>query len=279
MIKKSLLTFAFLFVIYNIFLFFNKVAWHSTQSQFQGSVIKSDRYIDDPNTPQAVVVGTSLSSMIVDDSIPGLYNLSMPGMALFDGCHILFKRKTIPPAVFIEVNYFYKDENKSFTSSFDSKIESFSKAHLLALRDENQPVGIIRHFFWLRGHPGGNVVHNTILPQQVLQELVKNHKKDYIHPDDKLISNGLLQLKATVSQIQARGSKVYFFEMPTDTSLEQLPLAVKVRQLITTTFADIPFLPIPKQVFSTIDGIHLNGNDAVEYTRYFKSYVQKAALN
>ncbi len=249
-----------------------KKQWRSVQYQYQNNIIKADRYIYAPTIPKAVIIGTSLSDRIVQDSIPGVYNMALPGMSLFDGYHILLRKEKLPGAVFIEVNFFFKDQNEGFVKSFDSPVSFFFKKNIPALRDENQPVGVIKHL--LKGKE-----QKTAFPAvsaNVFGELLHVQEKQYSNPDRALILRSLGKLKSDIKILRERGCKVFFFEMPVNSKLEQLPQAIIVRKAIKDNFPDINFLTMPNKDFETLDGVHLGTVEASEYTHYLKSYINRS---
>ncbi|KIA93817.1 hypothetical protein OC25_11155 [Pedobacter kyungheensis] len=278
MIKKGLFVFALLFAAYSIFLVLNKQQWRSVQYQYQGNIIKSDRYIYADVTPKAAMIGTSLSGLIENDSIPGVYNLAMPGMSMFDGFNIISKRKEAPSKIFIEINYFFKGQNNDFAHAYDSPISIFLNNNFRAMRPENQPMGILRHIITSKpdGKKNAAAIEEKELPATVFNELLQNEKKKYNHPDTNVIKNAIINLRAAIKTIQEtnRNTKFYFFEMPVNSSLENLPLAIFTRESIKKNFPSIPLMHLPPTSFKSRDGIHLEKKEVSIYLKYFREFLE-----
>lgn len=279
MIKKGLFVFALLFAGYSIFLVLNKKQWRSIQYQYQGNIIKSDRYIYADVTPKAVMIGTSLSGLIENDSIPGIYNLAMPGMSMFDGFNIIKKRKEAPSEIFIEINYFFKGQNNEFAKAYDSPIDNFFKNNFRAMRPENQPMGILRHIITSRSNGKKNTaaIAEQEVSSKVFEELLKNEQKKYGHPDTNTIKSAIIQLRAAIKTIEKynRNTKFYFFEMPVNSTLENLPMATFIRKSIKKNFPSIPLMPLPLVPFKSRDGVHLEKKEVSVYLKYFRQFVEQ----
>ena len=271
MIKKTIILFAIIFVVFEAFLSLNKHNWHSVQYLYQGNIISADKYIFNDAAPKSVIIGTSLSAEIITDSLAGFYNLSMSGMSSLDGLNLIFKRKELPHNVFIEINYFYKTKNDAFISLYDSKIEQFFKKNILALRDEDQPVGLLMSY--LKSSGNKNTGADPVVPKKIFVELLNNQIKEYSLPDTSLIKNSLLELKRYVAKLKLSGINVIFYEMPTNPLLETSLRANIVRHLIIENFSNSRFIKIPDGNYDTMDGVHLKKNDAIKYTNYFKREV------
>ncbi len=143
MIKKSILTFLILFVIYSVVVT-TKPSIGASQHQWQRNVIKAQKFLfNETDTIKNVIVGSSLSSRLVVDNLPGFYNLSFDGLCIYDGLKIIRNKKALPQNVFIETNVLLRDESKDFTDALFSPILYFLTKHLIALRADKQPIGIM----------------------------------------------------------------------------------------------------------------------------------------
>jgi hypothetical protein len=277
MIKKTIIIAVGAFVLYNLFLLaFNK-SWSPAQYLYQENIIKGDKYLYGNATPKAVILGTSLAARIITDSLPGFYNVCMPGMGAFDGADVLLKRKELPPFVLIEINYFYKPEREEFKKLFDNKTFIYLKSKIPALKDENQPLAISFDIIHAIKHKKGTkAVQPETRPEPVLfNELLNNQIKTYSHPDEKLVNSSISILAKYLEELQKRGCKVFFFEMPTNPKLTSLPLANLVRRSTLKNFPQYTFIPLPKIKFLSVDGVHLNETEALAYTLYLKTKLKE----
>lgn len=271
MIKYSIIIFLLLFIGFNTFIYLKKKEFNSVQYQHQENVISIQHFLYNKNPLKGIIIGTSLSAKLSVDSMDGVYSLSMAGLSVLDGLHILFLKNDIPPVVFIETNYFFKPESTDFTSQFDSKASNYIKAVLPALQDENQPAGIVKHYLRKPEQKTAAPLNDQALSDDVFVKLLKMQQETYRHPDTALIRKSLHSLQVYVQEIQKRGNRVCFFEMPVHPSLDTLVLSEMVRKDITDKFPDNPYIKNPSGiVYNTTDGIHLDKVSIWLYSRYFR---------
>jgi hypothetical protein len=211
------------------------------------------------------------------DSLPGTFSLSLAGLHVFDGLHIIFEREDLPKTVFIETNMFFFPENKSFTSLFDSKMKNVLKKNLSILQESNQPVGIAKYYISALFHKQRRpeALKNEIpIPMNVYSQLLAEKQRQYSSIDTAEIGEALDKLQEEVKMITSRGSKVCFFKMPISPELDTLPepeyVSMAIRQRFDT-MSNIRFMGAPaRKDLKTSDGIHLNEYSAREYTQYFR---------
>jgi hypothetical protein len=92
-------------------------------------------------------------------------------------------------------------------------------------------------------------------------------------PGKEELNESFSILKTHVTYLQEHGVNIVFFEMPVNSKLVNLPKANIIRQTFYENFPESKFNYIPLQdsvTYKTTDGVHLNSNEAVEYTRYFR---------
>jgi hypothetical protein len=285
MLKKSFIVFAVFFVICNIVATYNKPDTRYANTDAQINMINADQYIYSNQTYKAVILGSSLANKMVVSALPGFYNLSLSGMSIYDGGAVLLSCKTIPKTVFIELNVIQRPKNENFSQEFESPAYLYAKRILPALRTENQPVILVKKAIddikaTMRTKPKVKYVSNkkielknSYLPQSMFKPLLAIQIKAYSDPDSNSVDKGIASLKQLVSTIEARGSRVIFFEMPINPMLEQLPKTVLIRNSVKKNFPNYPFIDLPSATFKTRDGLHLAQKEAMDYTLYFKNQV------
>lgn len=274
MIRRSIIIFLLLFAAYSIFIRFNKKELPSDQYQYQTNIILVDRYIYAAKLPQKVILGSSLSAKIVADSIPGIYNLALHGMSIFDGFNVLSKRKDVPKVLFIEINELSRQESSQLKQELNSPESSFLKDNFPAIRAENQPVGVLKGLLAVR-KKGSQATQDQPLDQKLFNELLAAQASGYSNPDIALINNSVIRLKHLVDDMQVKGTKVCFFEMPVNRKLLHLPYAEIIRKTIHQNFPANAFINIPATQYTTIDGLHLNLKESADYSHYFRTETDK----
>ena len=292
MIKKTILTALLLFILYTIFVIqFAPKWWSASQHQWQSNVIKAQNFLyDDSDTIQNVIIGSSLSSRLITDSLPHTYNLSFGGQCIFDGLKILTHKSKIPRNIFIEMNYVLRPESKEFTKSLLSPILYYPRKLILSLREDKQPIAVLGFiqlvvlekvksaFFPIQEYTKKEKVEtksndsNTLF-SKMLSLQIKEYSQD---PDQKILDKSFITLKDYILKIENenKSANIVFFEMPINNKLEDLPKAKVIRETFYKYFpaSKYKYISLPGSFErETTDGLHLNEDEAIKYTTYLKS--------
>jgi len=282
MIKKTILTALVLFLGYSFFI--KAIAprwWQTSQHLWQDNIIKAQKFIYSDNPFNNVIVGSSLSYLLLTDSLPNTFSLSFGGQSVFEGLNILVRSKNIPKCLFIEMNFILRPENKQFTKALNSRILYYSRKAFPVLRDENQPLGAIGRYIELRASKfalQSKLEIQTSAASNIFEELLTIQKKRYAElPDPAVADDAFRRLKKYIYTLENRGVKITFFEMPVDKSLNNSPRANLIRGMFHRHFAasHYQYVPIPEWTnYETTDGLHLTHNEALLYTIYFRRYLK-----
>lgn len=261
--------------------------WQASQHQWQDNTIGAQEFIyDKDHVYSNVIVGSSLSTRLVKDSLKDTYVLAFAGLSAFDGLKILIKEAQLPKTIFIEMNFILRPENEDFINSLFSPVMFYPRSFILALREKKQPVAVV-------GRVGPELVKDMVIKNLKLQSstdkkantsetqkphldfsiLLKLQMDDYAKtPEQEIVDKSFTQLKEYVEILKKRGVYIVFFEMPVNSKLENLPKAAVIRNTFYKYFSpnEYQYTNIPKELdFKTTDGIHLGGAEALKYTRYF----------
>jgi hypothetical protein len=292
MIKKTIFFSTIFLVAYCIFIaWIAPNWWNATQNTEQENIVKAQSFIYDQKTPSDyVIVGSSLTERIVQDSLPGVFNLAFGGLSIYDGLSLVTHKKALPKVVLIEMNLVFRRENKNFTSSLFSPLTYYPKMKIKALRDEKEPIAVC-----------GKIIMNSIYAtKDYIRKIKFGKKKDVINAKPKIIngskmlSNKMIreayisffhlpkneeviynftELKKYTDQLKKESVKLIFFEMPIDKHLENLPLTVFIRKQFYATFpkSEYQYIPLPDwDYIDTFDGQHLSQQEAIRYTKYLR---------
>ena len=307
MIKKTLLTFTILFIGYT-----GLMMWRpdlsASQHQQQTNIINAQRYLYSEEPHDNVIVGSSLSTRLRLNALPGYTNLAFGGLTSMNGLNIVQHGNSLPSAVFIETNVLQKPEDQDFNTNLFSPFPFYSKKYIVSLRDNKKPlafteIAITTLFPGLIPDGSGTAESAPASPKgptatlatsqpvpnveldglstpprsAIFQASLDNHRQQYTTPNYTIIDTNILVLQRYVNDLTAAGVEVFFFEMPVHNELQELPMARYIRDEIRMVFPDTEYhyIELPGWTASTTDGLHLAPEEAVEYTNYFK---QKAAL-
>ncbi len=292
MIKKAFLYALLLLVAYAAFVaWFAPPWWSAAQGTEQDNIIKAQSFIYNKKTDSQVIVGSSLSCRIVTDSLPGTFNLGFGGQSIYDGLNLITHKQALPRVVFIEMNMVLVNEKKAFTSALFSPLMYYPKKNIQALREDKEPLVISGKVIqnsiyalkdWVRGtHTTQKKQPINAAPVQsdstaaLSGKMVNDTYMGYFKlPKQSEIDRSFNELKKYTGQLEKKGVKVIFFEMPIDNRLVNLPRPVFIRNQFYTVFPRSAYQYIDRPKWSycdTFDGLHLSEQEAVRYTRYFKS--------
>ncbi len=309
MIKKTLISFLLLTALYimgvRLMMPFPKAAQH----QWQDNAIKAQDYLYQKGAgSRNVLVGSSLSCRILTDSLVNFTNLALNGQSIFDGLAIIDHKKELPVNVFIELNMVMRGENKIFTGSLFQPMLFVMRDKLPALRDGYQPLGLagkpvsacvqtllsalksrlirkkpeaVPPAIAATGQEPAAQTSTVQAPVKVnlsdglFLRLLKIQEDNYSKAADSAsLYRNLNELARYVDGLRSKNVNVYFFEMPIDAHLSDLPLARSIRDGFHRIFPPGKYVYIPQPDctgYETSDGLHLRDPDAIRYTSYLKS--------
>jgi hypothetical protein len=296
MIKKTIFVFLVIFVLYSLFIAL-KPKLGSSQHQWQDNIIKAQKFAyDDTDTIENVIIGTSLSCRLIMDSLPSFYNLSFSGQSIFDGLKIIKNKNVFPKNVFIETNLIMRGESLDFTNSLFSPISYFLNKNFIALRADKQPIGIfIRYFTAFKSILNNKFLiskkENTKLEnKENVVEVKQDIQKDELFkkmldlqiieyskcPDTLELKKKLVLLSEYVNMLKDNNVNVYFFEIPINSNLMELPKAKIIRNEINLKFPSsmVNYIQIDSSLYETTDGVHLGNIEALKYTTFFKNRIK-----
>lgn len=284
MIKKTLLYFGLLFALYFLFCKIYTPSYISSQGFWQDNQIKAQDYLySNTDSIENIIVGTSMSFRLQDDSLKNFYNLGLLGQGYIDGLEVITKKGVYPKRVFIETNFATTlDKSGLFYEILYNPILEPLRKHLPPLRDGRQP-------FLIAGSALENLaVKQLIVPSERdkyaaifksfvepsstsgrYQDFGKPLKKEY---KEKVVS----ELKAYVKLLEEHDTEIIFFEMPIHKALYNSPKLVSTREAFEEAFPSAQYIYLPRPTYNeyeTLDGLHLSKKEAELYTLQFRAQI------
>lgn len=269
-------------------------------------------YNDRKDTIINIIVGSSLSTRLVMNKLPHTYNLSFGGQSILDGLNILcnFKDNKLPKNIYIETNFILRGEDKNFTQSLNT-ILYYPKKQLLSLREDKKPIAILgfvldykfNSFFLRIKYHFGKLFYNlskihidklfshlstiqennlvshpsNVQVDDLFSKLLALQVKSYNEmPTESHVKESFDNLKMYLKVLEDKKVNIVFFEMPVNSQLSYLPKTKLIRETFYKYFppARYMYIPYPDSLkFITTDGIHLNGDEGLEYTNYLKNRI------
>lgn len=274
MIKKSLICFLILFIIHALFVkLFPNMGMATNQRQ--DNILKAQQafYAEDLNM---AIVGTSLANRIIRDSIPNIQSLAFVGCSVEDGLQILRNRRNAPKYVFVEINLILRGGRKDLVNGTTEGIIPRIKEWIPSLREQYEPICILASTIIgtskMNTQAGMAVVDNDRLNSQVEKTL-----KDDKPIEDSIVKNRMNEIKSLVSELEAKGTKFVFFEMPINYRLTHMKSLDQIREVVRKDYPEgtYDYLPSDTSKYMTTDGQHLDLEGQKKYTHFFKQATKK----
>lgn len=297
MILKSIILAVVLLCGYSYFLSIFETP-SASQNQNQDNLVKAQQYMYNEKVPENVIVGTSLSCHIHTDSLDDFYNLSFNGSSIYDGLNVILNGVKFPKNVFIESNLYLNDKSELLYNQLYDVYPYYSAKYMNVVRVENQPIGKLIYTF----NPFGDRIvekHNLYmkrLKQKLNQSIDKNintNKKNNIFkkmiaieskkysefPSKFLVSKKIKVLDSIIDILYKKGVNVIFYEMPINHDLMKSKRTIKLRNDLKSMFRfKVKYFSLDMRKYITSDGVHLNPEESIRYTDFFKKQILKQKI-
>jgi hypothetical protein len=291
LIQKSVLFCVMLLIGYSLLL---KCVPHlsASQHQWQSNLIKAEKFLYDDHQPaKNAIIGSSVSERLIIESMPGFENLAFSGLSVLDGLDLLRYKDTLPSSIYIETNLILREKSANFATTLLSPLPFTVRKYVTSLRSDKQPLALIGQTLGeIVEAIDGRMVHRVNVwagtetsvagtPAVPFEQILNQRVEEYSEkPDAELLHEQFQLLSGEVSYLMSRGVQIVFFEMPINSRLTELPRAKMVRERLYSVFPrrQYHYIDAPDLAgYRTSDGIHLNRNEAVQYTRYFVEQAKK----
>jgi hypothetical protein len=227
-----------------------------------------------------VILGSSLANRIIIDSVKNTYSLALGALGVFDGLYILSLKKEIPKLLFIEMNFIPIEPNDNFKNKF-SNPTLLIKKYITSLQENKQPLVILGNLFnkkFFNQSKSSAIslknINDSIKNATIFNTLFDKNKKTFsIAPSDNLLTLRLNNLAEILKIYQLKGTRIIFFEVPSNYQYKNLPYCKAVRDGFYNKFprSEYMYIDMPENIkFTTSDGLHLGIEEAKIYSSYFK---------
>jgi hypothetical protein len=224
--------------------------------------------------PNAVLLGTSLTFRLKEELfLPiKLRNLSIPGRSLLNGLRIIASYPSIPANIFIETNVMVWNSDEEFTEKFSYRPRPFF--HIAPP---------IKSMLSKRPH--------LAKPSDVDETILQKPPADYdnsvyvergkaawnVHAHDLTITSNVDALAQLIQEVEARGSRVYLFELPLAPGMSDTIVAQKTRATFLERFGDPSrwlSLNYPVDQLRFRDDAHLDERSALIVARSMRDTIK-----
>ena len=274
MIKKSIICFVILFIIHALFVKLYPNIGMAT-NQRQDNVMKAQQAFYAENIDMAIV-GTSLANRIIRDSIPNIHSLAFVGCSVEDGLQILRNRRNAPKYVFVEINLLLRGGRRQLVNGTTEGIIPQIKKWIPSLREQYEPICILASSIIgaskMNTQAGMAVIDHNLLNYQV-EKALKEDKPI----EENFIKSRMSDINGLISELEVKGTKFVFFEMPVNYKLTHLKMYDQIREAVKKDFPEgkYEYLPSDTSKYLTTDGQHLDFEGQQHYTHFFKGVTAK----
>lgn len=251
------------------------------QSQWQDNQFSIEKYLRDSKSGhtqhKVVFVGSSLTQRLdFDGESNCVYNLSLQGDSALTGLSVIANSVENPRQVFIEINVPQNGVNQDLINRGTALLP-----HLLPIfHVENMPINLALSFLHhIKNEKPVNVSNDTVnLNALALQ--VRSYK-ELLPPEN--LSQNMGEFRRLVRDIESKGSKIVFFEMPVHPELENSPRAIQIRNAFKNLFQNYRLLSFQELsnpiTVITADGLHLHKDEAITVVRNIKVHLKEVCEN
>lgn len=269
MIKKSILSFIMLFIIHVIVIWLFPTLGMAT-NQWQDNMVKAQHFLYAEDTDTAMV-GTSLSARILPDSIPSIRSVAFGGCATEDGLRLILSKPTLPHCVLIEANLLFRKGNDELIDKMTKGVIPQLRRWIPSLRECNEPICLLSGLMIKAAGMNPQAATMSVDMEQ-LRESIKR-----LVADDKPLSETELRqrtdiIKSLVMQLEQKGTKLIFFEMPVNQEAYHLKELEQTRKMVRMAFPNsrYAYLPNDTTTYLTTDGLHLDYEGQQRYSHFIK---------
>lgn len=269
MIKKSFLSFLVMFGIHAVVTYLFPSLGMAT-NQWQDNMVKAQHFLYDEDADTAMI-GTSLSARILPDSIPSVRSVAFGGCAVEDGLRLILSKPKVPHCVLVETNLFLRNGNDELVDKMTKGIIPQVKRWIPSLRESNEPICLLSGLMIKAAGINPQAAAMTVDMEQ-LKESIKRHLADDKSLSDTELAQRMETLKPLLIQLEQKGTKLIFFEMPIHQELYHLKELEQTRQAVRKAFPKTryAYLPNDTTTYLTTDGLHLDYEGQQRYSHFIK---------
>ena len=246
-----------------------------------GALTILDRYVQEP-VPRVLLVGSSLTARLNEEyfNTPNLKVLGLAGGSPITALEVVLARDRLPGTILIEMNILGRGADPALVQKLSggrapiwprpirSAIAFYERWHH-APPDRARARAIAAAL--LQGPPSD--FDNRIYVERALRE-------SSTAPSDAIVTNNLATLKRLAEQVDARGSRVYFYSLPLSAALQDSVMATATAAAAHAEFSDDRrwiHLDGTRPDLRWADGFHLDERSAIIIARQIDGFLTGAS--
>jgi hypothetical protein len=238
-----------------------------------GTLVTLNRYVREP-TPDVVLVGSSITFRLKEEyfTTPRLRNLALAGGSPVTGLEVVANQSRLPKIILVEANVL----SRPIDSALVARYSGIDNARTLFFRPVRTAVAAYE-----------NRLHAPLNHVQVsssLHRLIEQPPSDFdnhVYVDRALeqwnaedpaaaVQMNVLRIEQLIPEIERKGSRVLFFELPCSAQLEGSRSAKITREIVHAAFphpGQWLRIEYAREELRWADGVHLDERSAVIVTQ------------
>jgi len=233
---------------------------------FQSHRVIGEDYLLRTDRPEVVLVGSSLSAVLPQIALRPVYNLAMSGGSSLTGIRLLGAVERAPRLVIIESNVLIRPADEELLSELLNPISLWIKRMCQACRTRNQPTTVaLSYVSKLRLKPLSDEEQDRLnmtarpSPDMVRRMSAVQLEGSRVAADQAAMKNVLDNLSSLIGELERRGIRVMFVELPMDSELISTPYYQSVLSAAKARFPAVRYewLTFTDGTYQTRDGAHL----------------------
>jgi len=266
--KKALSVCAVMFIAYAAFVWKFPEDRPRGQSQSQQNRIVLERFLAGESPVEIVFVGTSLTTKLLVERSQlrdCAYNLAIDGGSVLTGLRAIKLSERRPKTVMVETNFPNRPADEAILRSTSSRLLRYAPF----LRTENVPVNRALSYAY-------RVLHGDRPPtERPLVEAALKEQQRWLAKTvaPQVLSARTAELVRLVTELEASGTQVVFYEMPVAPSLTHSAAFEQTRAQMKAAFAPNRFIKSMEltgdEPVATTDGVHLSALTAAAVLNRF----------
>ncbi len=269
MIKKSFICFVLFFIVHASFIkIFPNVGMATNQRQ--DNILKAQQAFYADKLDYAIV-GTSLANRIIRDSIPQIQSLAFVGCSVEDGLQILKNRRNPSKLVFVEINLLLRGKRKELVDGTIEGMMPIIREFIPSLREQYEPICILASTI-IGASRMNTQAGMAVIDCNLLNSEVESALNNDTPIEENILKNRMDEILVMIKELEAKGTKFVFFEMPVNYRLTHLKKYNQIREAVGVTFPKnkYDYLLSDTSKYLTTDGQHLDFEGQQRYSHFFK---------
>ncbi|MFZ2155594.1 MAG: hypothetical protein WAV72_05670 [Bradyrhizobium sp.] len=207
-----------------------------------------------------------------------LRNLSIGGGSPLTGLSIISSYRSLPRIILVETNIMSRPVDETLVREFgDNVSESFKW-----FRPARATISWL--YYWIKFHSEAETVRQLPMQQpgeynisKSVDEAIKEHDgRDW----ERAMRSNVDDLIRLVSELERRGCKVFFFELPSVYGIERSDYAVAARRLTRNAVPDVErwmTLINPDNQLRWLDAFHMDERSAIIVARQIDQFLNNVS--